>query len=148
MQKYHKYTNKIRIYERLFLSRYHTKLKDIRHVFDFESRKMNVESGIFLKWERINLNKLNFWYIISSETLLRWPIFQIKTLYIYAFSSLTNLLPLHTYHIGRFRWVKGGGVRGFNHPSPWDFKILNMYDVFPLHGKCDSIGKMGPCQKI
>ena len=74
--------------------------------------------------------ELLVWF--SLETLLKWPIFQIKTLYIYGFSSLENLFPLHTNHIGRFRWVKGE-VRGFNQPSPWDFKIFNMYDVFPRH---------------
>ena len=48
-------------------------------------RKINVESGGFLKWEKINQNNLNFWYINSLETLLKWPNFQIRTLYIYIY---------------------------------------------------------------
>ena len=43
---------------------------------------LNVESGGFLKWERINQNNLNFWYINSLETLFKWLNFQIGTLYI------------------------------------------------------------------
>ena len=65
---------------------------------------LNVESGGFLKWERINQNNLNFWYINSLETLFKWLNFQIGTLYIETAEHL--LARLEIYIVYGFLWLQ------------------------------------------